>query len=1652
MSRVLTLALLAFVVLAVAGVAAAGSRGNPEVIDARADGVDSTTGDPVTAPDADILAAWFEETSSSLRVHVRVADLTPPAGARYTNWHVWWTYGGETYRVFGDRSASGSTAELHTVHTVSSADESAADDVVRIAFDDVRDEVVWTFPKSFDFRPSAANPAGRRATFDDGDTLGQPYAWASTGTSAVVAAATRVDDTAPGRDFTLGASLTSNPHVFLDPGARVLRVASGGVATIPLGAFSLSPLDLGTTLVASASRDDWHIEETTRALALDAKGKASLSLKVRVPHFAAPGDACLVTVSGAAFPVTVMLVVDDVTGTAAKAAEAAMQAPPLTTERVLRQNTFHLQGNTSTGATGDGRPVVPGRLVETAPAGTQPDGVVLRFGQTTVAPAGQWIAPAFASATNLTGQVRVDAWARWNGVSNVRLRALVGPAPLPLDWDGRTPLPGVLVLEPTGSGTGTGGQLGAATATTDKVTFGAGDRLAVALYVEANGNGQVLIQHFSKATPSRLFVNLEEPALARPVPGVVPSTGEAAFRGAFAPPFGAAGLDDVTATIQGPNAPVPLRVAAVPVDVRHGAAVDAPATKALDTTPFSPFDAGLEHVHPFDVAATSRRVEVVLRGQSTGDRANENDLDLLVRRDGVAVRASRGDGAAETVVLGPELLARYGAGRYEAVVRLDRAASSTATSVDYDVDVIEHTSVVQKGARFDAAALWSFDGKPLGDYTLRVARGGAIPEAVLAVYRLTDVGPTFAPTADFTYAPLLPVSGQLVNFTDLSVDLDGRLARWTWRFGDGATSTERNPQHAFPRPGAYVVNLTVADDFNATAIGVSRVVDVGNAPPIAAFTTDPLVGTAGDVVRFTDRSFDPDGNISDRAWSFGDGTGHSDKVVEHVYNAPGTYNVSLTVFDEPRSLLAGSRVVRAFVVVEAGAAPSGRPTADFEAPLNPVEGRPARFVDASFWEEGILERRWDFGDGGFSSESDPLHTFGAAGEYQVTLTVFPPGRSDLTASLTRTVRVAATSGISASFTMTPAMPATSDVVTFTDTTTVLRGAVTRHWDFGDGSIHGCDRAGPRPGCGATAAGPTATHVFARAGTFTVRLTVSDPDGAKATSERSVVVTRAALVAAPAPESPRGGSLFHYKADYDKGVEHKEDYAATWRDDELMGLLKADADYLAAGGAYVLGTATRAPRDVSWSGGGATLTSPAGATTTALGAEVAQTAGSARARALAPASAAIGSRPVDLSALDAPPAVQDDLADGLFRVETVLEGGGIQVRRSTTILDGALHADVRTHMQGDASQPMRLVTESALRAPGGSWIATWDGDAVRTFPVAGAEDLTYDLGGYANRWFAVFDPATREVAGVVVSGDVTGITLLRRGDDIVVRADHVGLGEVLAAEYVVAYEVAESDATRYAGVMEIARQDNEEIGLAVLGDGRAAAVAWAGGRATLGVSATRGLEAWWDRVNGLPATWTIELEAPSRDDGKAMRIVLPGTVVRDGGVQVALDGVTLSSLAYDALADDGTLVLVVPIEHFSRHEIAVRAVVPGLPQPFLWLGLAFGVVVGGGALFTFGEVRSRAVRSVVSEAPAEALLTGVRSASVARALGEFDSPAAQELKAALLRKLTEGQAATERARYTRCSNCASPVRFGAGESTTACPRCGAENVLRSGGET
>lgn len=150
------------------------------------------------------------------------------------------------------------------------------------------------------------------------------------------------------------------------------------------------------------------------------------------------------------------------------------------------------------------------------------------------------------------------------------------------------------------------------------------------------------------------------------------------------------------------------------------------------------------------------------------------------------------------------------------------------------------------------------------------------------------------PVADFVTSNDEGCAGIEVQFNNTSLD----ATQYLWSFGDGAVSNAKNPLHVYELPGEYTVTLTVdaegACDEPATHqetinVGGLATVDYAAIPD----GSSPLPIEAARV-QFTSTGTP----AAQYFWSFGDGQTSTEPNPEHVYEAPGTYDVTLTVTDE----------------------------------------------------------------------------------------------------------------------------------------------------------------------------------------------------------------------------------------------------------------------------------------------------------------------------------------------------------------------------------------------------------------------------------------------------------------------------------------------------------------------------------------------------------------------------------------------------------------------------------------------------------------------------------------------------------------------------------------------------------------------------------
>ena len=316
------------------------------------------------------------------------------------------------------------------------------------------------------------------------------------------------------------------------------------------------------------------------------------------------------------------------------------------------------------------------------------------------------------------------------------------------------------------------------------------------------------------------------------------------------------------------------------------------------------------------------------------------------------------------------------------------------------------------------------------------------------------------PIPDFT----VTVAGFDADFFNTSTNADF----YDWNFGDGNFSTEENPLHTYNSPGEYEVTLTVSNDCGSETFTQIIIIE---SPIFADFEVSEDIGCLPLEVQFFDTS---DGTPIFWEWNFPGGNPTSSDLSDPfvIYSSTGVFDVSLTVGDGFETDITTKE---AFITVFSDA------VADFDVSATPGNYTPNitnNSIDADNYD-------WDFGDFETSTEANPSHTYAAAGEYTITLTV-----SNFCGTNTISHTIIITDPIDPSFTISDTLGCVPHTVVF-EANPIEEGN-TYAWVFEGGDP-------------ATSTSSTPTVVYETAGSFDVSLTISNDTGTVTSTQQDAVV-------------------------------------------------------------------------------------------------------------------------------------------------------------------------------------------------------------------------------------------------------------------------------------------------------------------------------------------------------------------------------------------------------------------------------------------------------------------------------------------------------------------------------------------------------------------
>lgn len=252
-----------------------------------------------------------------------------------------------------------------------------------------------------------------------------------------------------------------------------------------------------------------------------------------------------------------------------------------------------------------------------------------------------------------------------------------------------------------------------------------------------------------------------------------------------------------------------------------------------------------------------------------------------------------------------------------------------------------------------------------GNYTVMLTafHPNGCEQSTSATIKVVDV------EADFDVDKISGCAPLTVNFSNKSVN----ATEWIWDFGNGSSSSSQNPSHTFVIDTSFGISLIAKN-----AVGCADTIFYDNLITVSATQMELRSDTIHGCLPLSADLSNNDIGTGSWLWNFGDGDTSSLRGPVHMYRNPGTYNISLTTQTAEGCHLSIPNYTT-FVIEHV--------EPEFSIVQMDCNNLIAQFADSSLHAAAWL---WDFGDGTFSTDQHPIHTFPSHGVFDVSLTLTSP--------------------------------------------------------------------------------------------------------------------------------------------------------------------------------------------------------------------------------------------------------------------------------------------------------------------------------------------------------------------------------------------------------------------------------------------------------------------------------------------------------------------------------------------------------------------------------------------------------------------------------------------------------------------------------------
>jgi len=252
---------------------------------------------------------------------------------------------------------------------------------------------------------------------------------------------------------------------------------------------------------------------------------------------------------------------------------------------------------------------------------------------------------------------------------------------------------------------------------------------------------------------------------------------------------------------------------------------------------------------------------------------------------------------------------------------------------------------------------------------------------------ITISGGTNAPACNTSFTYTLGSSGLITCTNTSPVDSLGNTV-YSCSFGGNFNYANTNTYNYYYN-GTYTVTLLAYNNVDGCYATSSQTVTITNAHPAvpctSAFTY--TLGATGQA-NFTN-SYTGTAPTVSYYWSFGDGGSSNVQNPTYTYPYNGTYIVSLSVADSLNNCYNTSSDT---IIITNTANPPCAPTVSFyltDSASSTGTSLPPHTFDAyPTYSSQVTSATWHWGDGTSTAGLYPSHTYSAAGEYSICVTVY----------------------------------------------------------------------------------------------------------------------------------------------------------------------------------------------------------------------------------------------------------------------------------------------------------------------------------------------------------------------------------------------------------------------------------------------------------------------------------------------------------------------------------------------------------------------------------------------------------------------------------------------------------------------------------------